>query len=229
MPRGVGLDDRRHRSLCRVTSGGVSPVARRDGLSSATLQVGEPGGAAGLALADVNGTRILLDLGMPLQAPVGGDFPRGTPQRPTEELIAEDALVDLPGVFPDDAAAPAVAAIVPTRSHLDHYGLAHYAHLVIPVYGSEGTLAILAIGRVFSSDASPPKDYVSGQLLANERIVMRWQQVALVGHVGRFATPPDGTSQHCMTLHGNPASAFARREMRRLLPRDTREEATPGS
>ena len=105
-----------------------------------------------------DGTRILLDLGMPLQAPDGGDFPRGTPQRPTEELIAEGVLVDVPGVFPHDPAAPDMAAIVLTHSHLDHYGLAHHAHPGIPVYGSKGTLAILEVGRVFFPDAALPAD-----------------------------------------------------------------------
>ncbi len=102
------------------------------------------------------GTRVLLDLGMPLTAPDGGDFPRGTPQRPTEELIAEGVLRDVPGVFPHDPTAPAVAAIVLTHSHLDHYGLAHHAHPAIPVYGSEGTIAILEVGRVFFPDAALP-------------------------------------------------------------------------
>ena len=91
-----------------------------------------------IEVAADDGTRILLDLGMPLTAPDGGDFPWGTPQRPTEELIAEGVLVDVPGVFPHDPTAPDVAAIVLTHSHLDHYGLAHHAHPAIPVYGSEG-------------------------------------------------------------------------------------------
>lgn len=61
-----------------------------------------------------DGTRVLLDLGMPLVAADGGDFPWGTPQRPTEELIAEGVLIDIPGVFPHDPSAPGVAAIVLT-------------------------------------------------------------------------------------------------------------------
>lgn len=105
-----------------------------------------------------DGTRLLLDLGMPLVAADGGDFPWGTPQRPTEELIAEGVLIDIPGVFPHDPSAPGVAAIVLTHAHLDHWGLAHHAHPAIPVYGSEGTVAILEVGRVFFPDAKLPAD-----------------------------------------------------------------------
>lgn len=103
-------------------------------------------------------TRILLDLGMPLTTPDGGDFPWGTPQRPTRELIAEGILRDIPGLYPHDPSAPAIAAIVLTHSHLDHYGLAHHAHPAVPVYGSDGTIAILEVGRVFFPDARLPAD-----------------------------------------------------------------------
>jgi len=111
-----------------------------------------------IEVAADDGTRILLDLGMPLTAPDGGDFPRDTQQRPTADLIAEGVLRDIPGVFPHDPTAPAVAAIILTHSHLDHYGLAHHAHPAIPIYGSDGTISILEVGRVFFPDAALPAD-----------------------------------------------------------------------
>ena len=48
-----------------------------------------------------------------------------------------------------DPSAPAVAAIILTHAYLDHYGLAHHAHPAIPVYGSEGTISVLEVERVF--------------------------------------------------------------------------------
>lgn len=111
-----------------------------------------------IEVAANDGARILLDLGMPLVAPGGGDFPRGTPQRPTQELREEGVLREIPGLYADDPDAPSIAAIVLTHSHLDHYGLAHHAHPAIPVWGSRGTLAILDVGRVFFPDMAVPSD-----------------------------------------------------------------------
>lgn len=111
-----------------------------------------------IEVAAEDGTRILLDLGMPLTMPDGSDFPRGTPQRPTVELVAEGILRDVPGVFTDDVSAPDLAAIILTHSHLDHYGLAHHARPGIPVYGSDGTITVLEVGRVFFPEAKLPTD-----------------------------------------------------------------------
>lgn len=105
-----------------------------------------------------DGTRILLDLGMPLVASDGGDFPRNTPQRPTADLIQDGILRDIPGLYAEDPTAPSVTAIILTHSHLDHYGLAHHAHPAVPVYGSDGTISILEVGRVFFPDAALPGD-----------------------------------------------------------------------
>jgi len=109
-----------------------------------------------IEVAANDGTRILLDLGMPLVAPGGGEYPRDTQQRPTAELIAEGILSDVPGVFAHDPSAPGVDAIILTHSHLDHYGLAHHAHPAIPVYGSDGTISVIEVGRVFFPDAALP-------------------------------------------------------------------------
>ncbi len=122
-----------------------------------------------IEVAAEDGTRILLDLGMPLVARDGGDVPRGTAQRPAREQIAEGVLPDVVGLYPADPEAPDVAAIVLTHSHLDHYGLAHHAHPAIPVYGSRGTVAILEVGRVFFPDAKLPRTLL--ELPTNESVV----------------------------------------------------------
>ena len=93
---------------------------------------------------------------MPLYDANHADYPFGTPQRPTAELLANSVLCDIPGLYASDPTAPAYAAIVVTHSHLDHYGLAHHAHPGIPVYASRGTLAIFEVSRVFFPKAFLP-------------------------------------------------------------------------
>ena len=104
-------------------------------------------------------TRVLLDLGMPLYDEAGADYPFKTPQRATAELLEEGVLPNVSGLYRTDPQAPQLAAIFLTHSHADHYGLAHHAHLAIPVYGSRGTVAILRdVGRVFSPHVQIPAD-----------------------------------------------------------------------
>ena len=105
-----------------------------------------------------DGTRILLDVGMPLYDEEHGDFPFGMHQRPTQELLEKGVLLDIPGLYAANTDKPAFTAIIVTHSHLDHYGLAHHAHPAIPVYASAGTLAILEVNRVFQGEAAQPAD-----------------------------------------------------------------------
>lgn len=111
-----------------------------------------------IEVAAKDGTRILLDLGMPLYDAHGTDYPRDTPQRPTDELLEAGVLAHVPGLYASDASAPDIAAIILTHSHIDHYGLAHHAHPAIPVYGSDGTISILEVARVFFPDTALPAD-----------------------------------------------------------------------
>jgi len=85
-----------------------------------------------IEVAADDGTRILLDLGMPLHDEHGGDYPRDTAQSPTAELVRDGVLRDTPGLCAHDPTAPRFAAIILTHAHLDHYGLAHHAHPDIP-------------------------------------------------------------------------------------------------
>lgn len=109
-----------------------------------------------IEVAANDGTRILLDLGMPLVAEDGGEYPFDTPQRSTAALLKQGVLRPVQGLY-DGAEAPSVSAIIISHGHLDHWGLVHHAHRDIPVYGSNGTAAIIDIGRVFSPDSARPE------------------------------------------------------------------------
>jgi ribonuclease J len=111
-----------------------------------------------IEVAADDGTRLLLDLGMPLVAPDGGEFVAGTARRPARELLEEGVLPAVAGLYPHDTTSPDVAAILVTHSHLDHYGLAHHAHPAVPVYASPGTRGILEVGRVFFPRDGLPAD-----------------------------------------------------------------------
>src|SRR5450759_1694243 len=113
-------------------------------------------GGSCVELRSPRGDRILLDVGMPLTQPDGSDWPRGTMTRPGEELRREGVLPDIDGLYA--GSTPEVSALVLSHAHLDHYGLAHYVHPDIPVYGSRGTIEMLRASKLFVPDAAVPAD-----------------------------------------------------------------------
>jgi ribonuclease J len=111
-------------------------------------------GGSCVELRSACGDRIMLDVGMPLTRPDGGEWPRGTMARPGEELRREKVLPDIDGLYA--GSTPGVSALVLSHAHLDHYGLAHHVHPDIPVYGSRGTIEMLRASKLFIPDAAIP-------------------------------------------------------------------------
>jgi ribonuclease J len=100
------------------------------------------------------GERLLLDVGMPLTKPDGGDRPRGTMTRPSRELRAEGVLPNVDGLYV--GSVPEFSGLVLSHAHLDHHGLAHHVHPDVPVYCSPGTTAMLEVSSLFVPDATAP-------------------------------------------------------------------------
>lgn len=112
-------------------------------------------GGSCIELQATDGSRLLLDMGMPLTMPDGSDWPRGTAVRPTSELIAEGVLPPVGGLLGD---APPIDALIVSHAHMDHHGLAHHVPARVPVYGSRGTCALLRVSQLFVPDATLPAD-----------------------------------------------------------------------
>ena len=113
-------------------------------------------GGSCVELRAADGDRLLLDAGMPLARPDGGDWPWGTMTRPSDELRAEGVLPDIDGLYAD--ATPEFSGLVVSHAHLDHHGLAHHVHPEVPVYASAGTIEMLKVSKLFVPDAAVPAD-----------------------------------------------------------------------
>lgn len=86
--------------------------------------------------------RIIIDFGMPLQDSYGADFnDRTLDGKSLQELIADDVLFDIKGLYRDSN--PSVYAILISHSHKDHYGLLPYINPKIPVYISKGAYELV--------------------------------------------------------------------------------------
>ncbi len=90
------------------------------------------------------GTRIILDVGIPVTKPGGGKFSDDELASPTFE---KDILPPVKGLYAGDT--PSVDAVLLSHSHADHYGLMDFIHPDIPVFLSKDAKVILETGNVF--------------------------------------------------------------------------------
>ncbi|MBI5359329.1 MAG: MBL fold metallo-hydrolase [Planctomycetes bacterium] len=105
-------------------------------------------GGSCVELQASSGARILIDFGMPLQAPCGADFnDRSLEGKSTPTLIDEKVLFDIKGLYPGDT--PSLDAVLISHSHKDHYGLLPYINPKIPVYISEGAYKLIQALNIF--------------------------------------------------------------------------------
>ena len=100
------------------------------------------------------GSRIILDIGMPLMKPGGLEFDiRDYDGVSGEKLCAEGVLPAVDGLY--QWQTPTVDAILISHAHMDHYGLLDHVHPDIPVWLSEGTRKLIEITTTFSGKPSP--------------------------------------------------------------------------
>jgi ribonuclease J len=94
-------------------------------------------------------TRIILDVGLPLDYKDTKFIDRRTPRKPRSYFPSTDPHVPkVPGLFQE---GPPVVAILISHAHADHAGLLNYANPAIPVYCTEGTSKMLMAGSIFAN------------------------------------------------------------------------------
>ncbi len=107
-----------------------------------------------IELRGEDGRGLLLDIGMPLVNADGTEFDEDTIKRPIEDLIADDTLPAVPGLYND--AECNIVGIVLTHAHQDHFGLGQFVKPDIPIFASQTTANLIGAVRMFFPDKLDP-------------------------------------------------------------------------
>jgi len=94
------------------------------------------------------GSRIVIDVGMPLVKPDGSQFNiREYAGLSGPELFEKGVLPRVNGLY--HWQEPSVDGVLISHAHMDHYGFLSYVHPRIPVYVSAETLTLLKVTKQF--------------------------------------------------------------------------------
>jgi ribonuclease J len=97
-----------------------------------------------------NGSRIILDLGMPLINPDGSRFNFNDHKKLSgPELVKNKILPDIKGLYPWAKENKSPDGLFISHSHMDHYGLSSFIRDDIPVYLGKGTYILIELTNFF--------------------------------------------------------------------------------
>lgn len=115
------------------------------------------------------GTRLVLDLGLPLFDKDRNASDSFRYRQMTVEALDEERLLPaVEGLFDvdADAASDPVSdslvdrpnAILLSHAHLDHTGLVDFSHPDVPIYATRGTSKMMLAGKLFARQAELPRE-----------------------------------------------------------------------
>lgn len=104
------------------------------------------------------GSRIILDLGMPLMKGDGTEFDmRPFNKLKGRQLLEAGLLPPVEGLYAWQT--PQVDAVLISHAHQDHYGLINHVHPGIPVFLGEGTRRLIEISTIFTPNKTKAREW----------------------------------------------------------------------
>lgn len=123
------------------------------------------------------GTRLVLDVGMPLMHPGGAAFDQNALKGKTgPELLEMGVLPAVEGLYAWQT--PSVDGVLVSHAHMDHYGLLEHVHPDIPVWMGAGTQKLIELTAFYTHRENPLK----------RTELFHWQQDPF--RVGAFTVTP---------------------------------------
>jgi ribonuclease J len=103
------------------------------------------------------GSRIIIDIGMPLVQANGERFDSAASRgKSGPELLEAGVLPNVQGLYTWQTNEQAPTALLVSHAHMDHYGLLHHVRGDMPVYMSDVTKSLIEITDEFLGTGKPP-------------------------------------------------------------------------
>lgn len=96
-----------------------------------------------------NGSRIVIDLGMPLVNSDGSRFNINDYADIPENELTNNILPDIKGIYTFDKDTKSIDGLLISHPHADHYGFYNYVSQKVPVYIGEATNELIRITTLF--------------------------------------------------------------------------------
>ena len=97
------------------------------------------------------GSRIIVDIGLPLYDRDGQKFDLAQYQSITDpQLVKQGILPDVAGLYDWDTEHKPIDGVLISHAHLDHYGLYRFVNKAIPCYAGAGTKKLIDLTATFT-------------------------------------------------------------------------------
>ncbi len=117
-------------------------------------------GGSAVEVRSESGSRILIDIGMPLFEENGQKFDfKEYENLSTNSLVERGVLPDIEGLYNQANKQQKIAGVLISHGHLDHYGLFNYIHESISFYLGEATKELIDLTTIFTAREGEMKKY----------------------------------------------------------------------
>ncbi len=122
-----------------------------------------------------NGSRIVIDMGIPLVNPDGTRFNiKDYNDFPDQELAYKNIIPNVKGIYKFDRESEPIDGLIISHPHTDHFGFYNYISPEVPVYLGEATNELIRIISLFGPQNKGSKQGINNSHFFKKKNIYLW-------------------------------------------------------